>query len=101
MVTRKQLCFNPSSSLCVAFRTLDIRIYRSTLELLWFDYKQLLHKQEYLHLENQEGNLVLITCLNKQLTMSSIEYNLIGAIHKGRPADPGGGGICGIRTFNS
>ena len=23
-----------------------------------------------------------------------------GAIHKGRPADPGGGGVCGIRTFN-
>ena len=23
-----------------------------------------------------------------------------GAIHNGRPADPGGGGDCGIRTFN-
>ena len=23
-----------------------------------------------------------------------------GAILKGRPADPGGGGVCGIRTFN-
>ena len=25
--------------------------------------------------------------------------HILGTIHKGRPADPGGGG-CGIRTFN-
>ena len=31
---------------------------------------------------------------------SSLLLIYLGAIHKGRPADPGGGGLHGIRTFN-